>query len=148
MAKIQRRADDIAFSFCVKERAHWRCERCGKQFDPSSAAGLDCSHYFGRRGAAIRHHPWNAFAHCRGCHQHLGSNPEFFREHYLEVFGEEKLNAVRELRDNVALGRWVNRNRKVITAHLRQQHEILKEKRRDGICTRIEFEAVPCDILC
>ena len=34
---------DTAFSKCVKERADWKCERCGTQYQEGDR-GLHCSH--------------------------------------------------------------------------------------------------------
>jgi hypothetical protein len=29
----------------------------------------------------------NAFAHCYGCHQKYGSNPDYFYRHYIDEYG-------------------------------------------------------------
>jgi hypothetical protein len=73
-------AADRWFGLCIKERAGWRCERCTKAYTREQAQGLDVSHFWGRSIKATRCDPDNAAAHCRGCHQYLGSHPVLFGE--------------------------------------------------------------------
>ena len=149
MGRLKIRADDTAFSLCVRERSGWRCERCGNQFQIGQARGLDCSHYFSRKAYSTRHHPLNAFAHCRGCHQHLGSNPELFREHYIEVLGEENLETLKTIHNDLTLGKRIKKCLPDITKHLRSEHEKQLALRAEGNpYGRAEFEAIPYDIIC
>ena len=60
---------DAAFSDYIRARAHYRCEKCGKQYEPKSN-GLQCSHNFSRRYYNIRFDPDNAIALCHHCHNY------------------------------------------------------------------------------
>jgi len=87
---VKRLKLDKVFSDLIRERAEWKCERCNKSFPDGHRQGLDCSHFYGRRHRSTRWHPDNAWAHCRGCHQYLGSNPAIF-----DKFARDKLGDVR-----------------------------------------------------
>ena len=71
---LKRSPADEAFSKCVRERANYCCERCGKGYDASST-GLHCSHHFSRRHRSIRWCGDNAMALCYACHEWYGGNP-------------------------------------------------------------------------
>src|SRR3990167_1019129 len=73
--RVKRDKRDAIFSLLVRERAGWRCERCGKQFSREDGQGLHCSHFISRRHRSTRWHPDNAAAHCFSCHQWLGEHP-------------------------------------------------------------------------
>lgn len=135
---------DQWFSKCVRERADWRCERCGTEYLPPNTGGLDCSHYYSRAEKSIRHWPYNAFAHCRGCHNWLTGRPEEFARHYREVFGEDRLTELLELRQDVMRGKAVVRDQKQrrsqIAVHYKRQYEIMREERNQGRTGRLNFE--------
>ena len=44
----------------------------------------------------------NAFAHCYGCHQKYGSNPDYFVRHYIDTYGEGALELIREKAEDIA----------------------------------------------
>jgi len=75
---LKREACDAHFSDCVRARANWSCEYCGKQFggrDP----GLHCAHIHGRRHNSVRWSMDNAVSLCSYHHRYFGENPtEFF----------------------------------------------------------------------
>jgi hypothetical protein len=84
---------DVLFSKLVRERSGWRCECCGKQYEPNSQ-GLHCSHLVGRRHRGTRWHPDAAAAHCYSCHQKLGANPIVFRNWIVRHLGEARALAI------------------------------------------------------
>ena len=62
---------DKAFSYCVKFRDKWTCQRCGKKHEVGSK-GLHCSHYWGRGKSATRRDLQNCISLCYPCHQLWG----------------------------------------------------------------------------
>ena len=131
---------DRWFSKCVRERNDWKCQGCGKQYDPSST-GLHCSHYYGRRNTSVRYDPLNAFAHCYGCHQRYGSNPEDFHEHYLDTYGKGALEIVKEKRTSLYCAKENNAKRfmKDIAYHYREEHKRMLRDRASGKTGWVEF---------
>lgn len=144
MAGIKTTPADQWFSKCVRERNDWKCERCNTYYPPGKTAGLDCSHYYSRSDKSIRHYPHNAFAHCRGCHQWLSSRPEEFARHYRDVFGEDALTDLIEIKQDIDRGRAVVKDQKSkrssIASHYKLQYEMMREARNAGRTGRIEFE--------
>lgn len=132
---------DTWFSKCVRERVNWHCERCGSYFpEGHDRRGLHCSHYFGRGNWSTRFHPDNAFSHCYGCHQYLGSNPSLFKEWVIERLGEGRLEIVKDIKNDKSLGRYAKRSKREIARHYRQQHEAMHYQRINGCTDRIDFE--------
>ena len=127
---IKRTPLDAVFSDLVRERADWTCEVCGKEFPDRKGAGLHCSHYWGRRGASTRHHGDNCFAHCFGCHQKLGSNPELFRSWVFKELGEIRYDDL-TLRANKPR-KYTKADRKEMLIHFKAQLEYLKKRRKEG----------------
>jgi hypothetical protein len=140
---IKRTSADMWFSKCVRERTNWTCERCSRQFHPGATGGLDCSHFIGRAHHSIRHHPQNAFAHCMGCHKHMGSCPPDIMDAYLDTFGQDAYDNIQRLRNDIVIGKAVRKdqkaNRSKIAAHYRREHEKMEEQRHAGVMGRIEF---------
>ena len=139
MAGIKRTPADAAFSDCVRERASWKCEACNRDYSDNTRA-LDASHYFGRRAYSVRFHPDNCFAHCMGCHNKFGENPDDFRAWAKERLGEGRIQILREIREDSNAGKLVKKNLKDVAKHYRGQLKIMKAKRADGKVGRIEFE--------
>lgn len=131
---------DIAFGFCIKERAQWICERCGTQYH-YPARGLDCSHYISRTNRATRFEPLNAFAHCRGCHQYLGSNPHIFQAWTLDNLGQEKYDILIELSNDIVRGKMVNQGMKSgeIAAYFREVYAEMLRCRAGGVIGWLPF---------
>ena len=75
---LKREACDAHFSDCIRARANWSCEYCGRSFggrDP----GLHCAHIHGRRHNSVRWSMDNAVSLCAYHHRYFGENPtEFF----------------------------------------------------------------------
>ena len=83
---------DKLVSDWVRERAHWRCERCGAQFTPPTS-GLHCSHYHGRGKKSVRFFPDNLTALCYGCHSYFdGAGREEYREFKIKQLGKKRFN--------------------------------------------------------
>lgn len=137
---IKRTSADNWFSKCVRERADYFCQACGKQYDKSSM-GLHCSHYFGRRNMGVRYDPLNAMAHCYGCHQKFGSNPEWFHDHYVDTYGEAALEILKEKVRCLDTAKLCGaKNKAAIGTHYRKQHAFMLELRADGETGWLEFQ--------
>ena len=139
MGGILRTPGDAAFSLCVRERAAWKCEKCGAQHLEKSM-GLHCSHHagFSRGNWATRFHPWAAEALCYGCHSHYGGTPDRNRE----VMTDAQEELLRERRDDRSLARMYRKTRGKgeIAKHYREEYSRMRELRKDGETGRIEFE--------
>jgi hypothetical protein len=123
MGKISIKSQDRHFSKLVRQRARWKCECCGKQYEPNSS-GLHCSHFFGRASRATRWMQDNAAAHCFYCHQKLGANPVLFRDWIVNRLGEERVNQLQRLHNTPI--KLTKQDLADINADLRSQ---LKEQR-------------------
>lgn len=124
---------DTAFSWCVRERANWRCERCMKQYDrddPNARKGLHCSHWMGRGNWSTRFNPLNGFSHCRGCHQYFSARPALFTDWVIERHGEEVADKLKALSNKPAKG--LRRRVGEIAKWYRQENKAQLEKRKEG----------------
>jgi len=75
---LKREPCDIQFSYCVRAKANWSCEHCGKSFGGTSP-GLHCAHIHGRRHNSVRWSLDNAVSLCAYHHRYFTENPtEFF----------------------------------------------------------------------
>lgn len=86
---------DKWFSRCVRERDHWTCQRCGKQYEEGSQ-GIHCSHNFSRRHRTIRWCGDNALALCYSCHEWYGGNPPDSGAWLESKVGEGTVDILRE----------------------------------------------------
>lgn len=101
MSKIRYLKEDIAWSFAVRERDHWTCQRCGSRYPPkkpgdgSSRSGLDAAHIFSRRLKSLRHDLENGVSLCTGCHLSWAHyQPLEFREWVRIWMGHKKYDAL------------------------------------------------------
>lgn len=131
-------SSDRWFSKCVRERSNWTCEHCGKAY-PQNSQGLHCSHYFGRRNKSLRWDPDNAFAHCFGCHQKLGSNPHDFQRWAEERLGSGTVEILNEKRNDLNLAKSLHKAEKEIAAHYKLEYETMLSRRAAGESGRLEF---------
>ena len=129
---------DTAFSRCVRERAEWRCERCGVEHPPPTQA-LHCSHYFGRGNWGTRFSPSNAAALCFGCHRRLGSSPDEHQAWQLERLGTAEIDRLRALASAPAYG--IRKHIKAIARHYRDEFGRMQQQRIAGVTGRLEFSA-------
>ncbi|MDG6880963.1 Bacteriophage Lambda NinG protein [Phocoenobacter uteri] len=135
---IKRTPADDYFSKCVRARTNYTCERCGKQYDKSSA-GLHCSHNFSRRHRTIRWCKENALALCFSCHSWYEGNPPDSG-----VWLEEKLGigAVEILREKMNSKMKVPKTEeKDIAKHYREELKKIEKARANGVCGIVEFES-------
>ena len=127
---MKRDKRDIVFSKCIRERVGWICERCGKYYPEGQRQGLDCSHFYGRRHRSTRWHPDNAFSHCRGCHQYLGSNPAIFDRFARDALGSTRYDWLRERHNEIA--KYTKADLEEIHQHYKSEYELMWAKRMDG----------------
>ncbi len=93
---LKRDKHDAVFSALVRERTDWQCDYCGRTFHHDHAK-LHCSHFKSRRHKSTRYHPYNAFAHCVGCHRKLEEDPYEFTAHAQITYGEMTIDRVAHL---------------------------------------------------
>ncbi|WP_265524641.1 hypothetical protein [Providencia rustigianii] len=127
---------DIVFSQLVRERANYVCDYCGRQFrhEPSK---LHCSHFKSRRHKSTRYHPFNAFAHCVGCHRKLGEDPHEFNAHAVITYSEMTIDRVARLAGtSVKLKPW---QMDELYQHMKNELKRMQELRAEGFMGRIEF---------
>jgi len=132
---------DKAFSSCIKERAGWRCEFCGKPY-PRGSRGLQCAHFFPRGDWSTRFEPLNCVALCFYHHQLLDS-------HHLAFVGwmkqhiEPHIDLLIEIHDNVDRGKSYRRTkgRGEIAKYYEHQLSALTALREEGEAGRLEFAA-------
>lgn len=80
----------------------------------------------------MRFDPDNVFAHCFGCHQKFGANPDDFRAFFVEQRGEGMAQLLREKREDIGLAKSVKKNLKDVAAHYRAEFKRLKAERARG----------------
>ena len=133
---------DKWFSLCVRERAEWTCERCGKHYTPPTMA-LHCSHYEGRGNWSTRFEPLNAMALCYGCHSLIGSRAKKHRDLYVKVFGASADDIVNEMSNDIQRGKEYHRTKGKgeIAKHYQSEYERMMGIRAEGVTGRIEFVA-------
>lgn len=135
---------DRLFSLLVRERANWKCECCGKQYE-RGAQGLHCSHFVSRRYRGLRWHPQNAAAHCFGCHQRLGGNPLDFAEWIKNHVGEKTYDWLLRRKNEICKLRAADLLK--IQRALSWSLTVMQRKRDQGDEHRIEFDSpYPSDL--
>ena len=126
---------DTAFGKCVKERASWRCERCGTQYQEGDK-GLHCSHGISRGQWGTRLTGLNAQAACYGCHMHEGGN-------WMQCsLTEAERLLLRELADDTFRAKEYRKTKGKgeVAAHYREQYDLMRQARECGVTGRIDFE--------
>ena len=136
---IKRDKIDDLFSKCVRERASWTCEVCGKYYPEGNRQGLHCSHFYSRRYKGLRYHPLNAAAHCFACHQKLGGNPIDFNAWIEGHLGKVKTEALRVM--SSAICKLTKADREDIYQNLKASLERMNFERAAGDQGRLEFES-------
>ena len=131
MSKVKIKTSDRIFSQCVRERAGWKCERCGAQHQEKSM-GLHCSHFHGRGKWGVRFDPDNTEALCYGCHQFMGANPSEHARRKEERLGRQLFEILLEKANDTSLGRIAKRSEKEIREHYRGQLKRMKLERDAG----------------
>ncbi|EJQ4806634.1 hypothetical protein NX236_003484 [Salmonella enterica] len=135
MALKRDKFDDV-FSQLVRERTDWQCDYCGRSFHHERQK-LHCSHFKSRRHKATISHPYNAFAHCVGCHRKLEEDPYEFTAHAEIVYGEMTIERVARLACvPVRLKTW---QMDELYQHMKNELKRLQELRAHGVTGRIDF---------
>ena len=138
MAAIRRTPADAAFSHCIRERADWTCERCGKYFPPdSNRRGLHASHFYGRRHKGLRFHTSNCFSHCYKCHQTLGENPADFALWVENHIGSGMYEIIRERKNSIY--KMEKNELAEIADHYRQELKNMEQRRAEGAVGYLNF---------
>lgn len=128
---------DMWLSRCVRERAEWKCEKCGKQYD-STSMGLHCSHFIGRGNWSVRFDPMNADSHCYYCHSQFEGNPHKHTEWKREQLGQS-YDVLIEKSNNLMLGKQARQEQKEIAKHYKSEYERMMSIRAEGVTGRLEF---------
>lgn len=132
---------DKAFSLCVRERANWRCERCGRITPDDKRMGLHCSHWIGRGSWGVRFHPLNAAAHCYGCHAYFEGRPALFTDWVHERIGEQAADKLLALSKKPAYG--IRKSVATIAKFYRGENKAQLEKRKGGEMGWLQFNISP-----
>lgn len=134
---IKRSKADHWFSKCIRERANYKCERCGKEYTASST-GLHCSHHFSRSHRPIRWCKDNALALCFSCHNWYAGNPVQSGRWLSEKLGETMIAILEEkLGDKTKISK---EEEKEIAAHYKAEFEKMVAQRAEGK-TELDFES-------
>ena len=146
-AKVKKLDPDYFFSLCVRERAEWTCQCCGKKYEPWTGIngqpanpGLHCSHYIGRANYATRFDPLNVFAHCYYCHSKFEGNPHVFREWVLEKLGQTKYDILIEKSQNLMLGKQARQEKQQIAVYYVSVFAQMQYRRSTGVIGHLMFE--------
>ena len=137
MAGIKRTKHDAVFSNLIRERAEWKCERCGTQYQPPTM-GLHCAHLFTRRGRSTRWAPDGAIAACYGCHQYIDSHPAEKEMLARRILGDGRYDLLTERAHKPV--KLTKADLEDIYQHLKAEYSRMKEARGNGVVGRIEFE--------
>lgn len=129
-------AADTNFSKCVREASDWTCLKCKTKYERGSQ-GLHNSHIFSRRHRTIRWSKLNTKALCFSCHQWFGGNPVDSGYWITELFGEGRIQLLRELRDSGI--KVPKTEEKEIAKHYRLELKKILEKRAEGQTGFIDF---------
>lgn len=113
---------DKWFSLYIRNRANWRCEKCGKKYEPPTNL-LHCSHFIGRGKENTRFDPDNASAHCFHCHQYLTSHPQEHMEWKISQIGQKKVDEL-ILKSNL----YKKKDRKLEAMYWKQQVKDFKSR--------------------
>ena len=138
--KIKLRPADRYFSYCVRERADYRCEACGRKYEAGPGRrALHCSHFFSRRHKATRFDGLNAAAHCFTCHQALGEDPVRFARWIEEHIGAGALAILDEKHRQICKTSpgWWDEARD----HYRHELKLMLLAREGGAQGRLEFQS-------
>ena len=145
--RVKKLDPDYWFSLCVRERANWTCECCGRHYEPiisevtgnPANPGLHCSHYIGRANYSVRFDPMDADAHCYGCHAKFEGNPHIFREWKLKRIEQELYDILIEKSEDIMAGKQARREKQEIAEHYKHEYSMMMQRRAQGFTGRIEF---------
>ena len=139
--RIKRDKRDAIFSLLIRERAGWRCECCGKQFE-RGAQNLHCSHLFGRRHRSTRWAENGAVAHCAACHFYLTEHPVEFAEWIEGYLGNNEMQRMRLVSQVVA--KFSKRDLENIYRWMKAEYGHMLDRRKGPGCPQyVPFKDAP-----
>ena len=100
MSGIRRDAADKWFSDCIRHRAQYRCECCGRSFE-GLVQGYENAHIFGRANKSTRWCADNAVALCSACHRRFTEHPLEFHDFLMRHLGAGHLDMLREKKNQI-----------------------------------------------
>jgi hypothetical protein len=127
---LKRTKLDKVISDCIRERTGWTCERCEKYYPEGHRGGLECSHYYGRRGLSTRWFPDNLNAFCTGCHFHLGGARDEYTSFKFKELGESGFDDL-VLRGN-SVRKYSKADREEIYQHFKSELRHMQRQRMEG----------------
>lgn len=138
---MKRLPADDAYSKVIRLSNDWNCHYCKRNFEHDKGK-LHCSHVFGRRAYRVRWSidPNNAMAHCISCHRKLGEHPVLFTDHYIETYGQDALDRLRERYNDLSV-KYSKAQQKQIAAHFRQEYGRINKLRCEGQQGVIEIKS-------
>lgn len=131
LGAIRRDAADKWFSDCIRHKAGYSCERCGKSFGGLSR-GLECAHIYGRANKSTRWCADNALSLCTSCHFEFTAHPLDFSAFVSSYLGTGKLELLLEKKNTIF--KTNARVRREIATHYREEYRRMLE----NDCTDLE----------
>lgn len=89
----------------IKEKAGWRCERCGHKHDPAAGYSLTVHHLDGDKGNC---EDWNLAALCQRCHLRIQGKVNLFQEWMLD-HTDWMIPHVQGRNEAMQTGKWPNK---------------------------------------
>lgn len=124
---IKIRSADKWFSLCIRQRANWKCQRCGKYYPDGKRMALHCSHFHGRAKYGTRFDPLNCEALCYGCHMYLTAHPHIHNAEKIQRIGGGNFDRLLIRANSTNLGRLAKRSERDISKHYKKQYEKMVE---------------------
>lgn len=129
---------DSWFSKCIRERANWKCERCGSICPPDKKMGFHCAHFMGRGNWSTRFDPDNAAGLCYGCHRYVDGHPSYKTVFFEGILGRGLAEIIQFKAKQPAKG--IKKHLKAITRHYRAEYLRLVELRHNGDTSRLVIQ--------
>lgn len=93
---------DGLFSKYIRKRnsidGYNMCFTCGRV---ERIENLDCGHFISRKVMATRFNEINCQPQCKRCNQFLNGNLKVFEENLIEVYGQEKIDELKSLKNKI-----------------------------------------------
>jgi len=79
--------------------------------------------------------------HCTSCHFKYSANPVEFARHAVQVYGEEAINRVEQIKNTATSGKGFRKKeiQKEISKHYREEYRAMQERRMAGETGWLEF---------
>jgi len=117
---------DKLFSFYIRTRDKWTCQRCGEKHEERSQ-GLHNSHYWGRGRESTRFSETNCAAICLGCHRYFHAYPQEYYKWKLNQLGEKEFQKL-----EVSANMRCRKDRKLSYLFAKQLLKKLEKKRGEN----------------